>query len=158
MASSRLHTRGWRLSLGCLIALASGSSPATQQARPSGTPAGSTLRSQWSGIYTDAQAARGKPLYAENCAFCHGKDLEGTHSAPPVAAAALAARWQGQTLADLFDYQQVFMPWNSPGGFSRTQNADILAFMLKKSGLPAGTPLPTESDAQRQVRILAVKP
>ena len=145
--------------LTCAIALASGLYLAAQQAKPVAKPsAASPVRSQWSGIYADAQAKRGEPLYAEDCAFCHGVELEGTVSAPPLTAAALAARWQGKTLSDLFEYQQAFMPWNSPGGFRRAQNVDILAYMLKKGGLPAGTELPSDPEAQRQIRILAARP
>src|SRR5579862_3973637 len=104
--------------IGLAIALASGWSLAAQQAKPAGAkPAASAGRSQWSGIYSDAQAKRGEPLYAENCAFCHGAGLEGTISAPPLTASALSARWHDKSLADLFEYQLLFMPWNSPGGF-----------------------------------------
>ena len=143
-------------SVSVAIALASGLSLAAKQAQP--RPAASAARSQWSGIYADAQARRGEPLYAENCAFCHGAELNGTISAPPLTAAALSARWQDRTLADLFEYQLLFMPWNSPGGFGRPQNVDILAYILKKGGLPAGTDLPSATDAQREIRIVAAKP
>lgn len=115
-------------------------------------------RSQWSGIYSAAQAARGEPLYAENCAFCHGIHLEGSLSAPPLTAASLTSRWQGKTLADLFDYQLTFMPWTSPGGFGRPQNIDILAYVLKKGGFPAGTELPSAPEAQRAIRLIAATP
>ena len=144
------------LGIACVLALASGLSLAAQQTKPGAKAA--PVRSQWSGIYSDAQAMRGEPLYVEDCAYCHGVDLQGTVAAPPLTSAALAARWQGKTLADLFDYQQAFMPWNSPGGFRRAQNVDILAYMLKKGGMPAGSELPSEPEAQRQIRILAARP
>ncbi len=132
---------------------------AAEQARPpAAKPSASAMPSQWSGIYSEAQARRGERLYAEECAFCHGAQLEGTISAPPLTVAALSARWHGQTLADLFEYQRVFMPWTSPGGFGRPQNADILAYIFNKGGLPAGADLPTQAEAQRQIRILAAKP
>ena len=141
------------------VALASGVSLAAQQAKPPAeAPAASSGRSLWSGVYSDAQARRGEPLYAENCAFCHGAELEGTISASPLSASALSARWHDKTLADLFEYQQSFMPWNSPGGFGRSQNIDILAYILKKGGFPAGTELPSQPDAQRQIRIVAARP
>lgn len=115
-------------------------------------------RSQWSGIFTEAQAKRGEPLYAENCAYCHGQAMEGTHSAPPLTGEALAGKWRGRSLADLFEYQQQFMPLNSPGGFSRQQNADIIAYMFKRGNVPAGkTELPTQPDAQRQIMITLTK-
>jgi mono/diheme cytochrome c family protein len=137
------------------IALLGGWTLAAQQPK---TSVKATARSQWSGVYSDAQANRGEPLYAENCAFCHGAALEGTISAPPLTASALSGRWQGRTLADLFDYQQAFMPWNSPGGFGRAQNVDILAYVFKKAGFPAGSDLPSQPDAQRQTTIVAAKP
>ena len=132
---------------------------AAQQAKPPAeAPAASSGRSLWSGVYSDAQARRGEPLYAENCAFCHGAELAGTISASPLSAAALSARWHDKTLADLFEYQQSFMPWNSPGGFGRSQNIDILAYILKEGGFPAGTELPSQPDGQRQIRIVVARP
>ena len=142
-----------------VVVLASSLSLVAKQAQtPTETSDPSTARSLHSGVYSDAQALRGEPLYAEECAYCHGAELEGTISAPPLTAAALSARWHDKTLADLFEYQQAFMPMNSPGGFGRSQNVDILASILKKGGFPAGTELPSQPDAQREIRILAVHP
>lgn len=129
---------------------------AQQQAKPQAAAAG---RSQWSGIYTVAQAKRGESLYTENCSICHGAALEGTDSAPPLTGDTLATRWNNKPLSDLFEVQQMTMPWLSPGGFSRGKNADILAYLLQKGSFPAGTTeLPAQADAQRQITILAKKP
>ena len=140
--------------LGLALAIASGWSVAAQQAKP----AAAAGRSQWSGIYSDAQAKRGEPLYTAECAFCHGAELQGTFAAPALTASALSGRWQNKTLGDLFEYQRAFMPWTSPGGFSRDKNVDILAYVLKKGGFPAGSDLPGATDAQREIRILPAKP
>ena len=111
--------------------------------------------SQWAGIYSEAQARRGQPLYADNCAACHGADLEGTISAPALQAPMMAARG-GRSMAELFEYVQVFMPLTSPGGLSRAQNADILAYVFSKAGYPAGkTELPVAPDALGRIRIVA---
>lgn len=146
--------------LGLVIALASGWSVTAQQEKPGqqGKPAAAAVRSQWSGIYSDAQAKRGEVLYTAECGFCHGAELQGTFVAPPLTAIALSGRWGNKTLADLFEYQRAFMPWTSPGGFSREKNVDILAYVLKKGGFPAGADLPLAAEAQREIRILAAKP
>jgi mono/diheme cytochrome c family protein len=117
------------------------------------------MTSQWNGIYTEAQATRGEGMYKENCALCHGGNLEGTEAAPPLTGSALAGKWNNRPVSELFDYLQVFMPWNSPGGLNRQQNADILAYILKRGNFPAGhVDVPTDTAAQSQIRFLANKP
>ena len=96
------------------------------------------LTSQWGGVYTAAQAQRGEPLYADNCAACHNWDLTGNEIGPALAGDAFAARWDGRLLGELFDYTQALMPQNSPGGLSWQQTADVLAFMLRTDGAPPG--------------------
>jgi mono/diheme cytochrome c family protein len=100
-------------------------------------PGPSTPAPAWNGLYAEAQADRGKALYTENCRECHG-DANGTPRAPAIMGPAFAARWQRKPVSELFEYMQSMMPFNSPGGLSRTQNADILGFMLRSSGVAAG--------------------
>src|SRR5262245_45095087 len=88
--------------------------------------------------YSSAQAKRGEALYGQTCVACHGKDLMGSDRAPALTGAAFAARWSARPLAQLLDYMQVQMPLQSPGGLTRHQNADILAFMLQRAGVAAG--------------------
>src|SRR5688572_21738380 len=38
---------------------------------------GPEAKTVWSGVYTDAQATRGKEAYVVNCLLCHGPDLGG---------------------------------------------------------------------------------
>lgn len=92
----------------------------------------------WNGLYSAAQATRGDALYAQNCVACHSKDLLGSERAPAMGGPGFVARWSGRPLAELLDYMQVQMPLQSPGGLTRHQNADILAFMLQRSGATAG--------------------
>ena len=46
-----------------------------------GSPAASG-RSVWDGVFTDAQAERGRGYFAEHCARCHGIDGRPTSEAP----------------------------------------------------------------------------
>ena len=105
-------------------------------------------------MFSDAQAARGDRLYAENCAQCHRFDLAGGDLAPALVGPAFTLRWTGKPLSELFDYMRTQMPLNSPGGMSAQQNADMLAFLLKKSGYAAGkTDLPATSEALARVKL-----
>ena len=99
------------------------------------------------GVYSEAQAAGGAAIYAENCAQCHEPTLEGSDRASALIGPSFVARWLAATpLSELFDYMRLEMPLNSRGGLTAQQNADLLAFLLQKSGYPAGkTALPSTS-------------
>src|SRR5215467_1034807 len=109
-----------------------------------GTVAAQQAKSQWDGVYTDDQAKRGEGLYSQYCASCHGPDLAGGEMAPGLTGGEFSSNWNDLSLGDLFERIRVSMPQNSPGSLSRQQNADILAFMLSKANVPAGSSeLPT---------------
>lgn len=90
------------------------------------------------GVYTEAQAARGEAQFATNCAPCHGSSAQGNGEAPALTGAEFTSDWIGLTLGDLFDRIRTTMPQDQPGKLSRDQYADITAFILKINGYPAG--------------------
>jgi quinoprotein glucose dehydrogenase len=90
-----------------------------------------------SGVYADAQAKAGEPLYAEHCAKCHGADLAGVEQAPALAGAAFGQRWRGATLETLFARIES-MPPTSPRSLTSNQYVNILAFLLRANEFPAG--------------------
>src|SRR4051812_88223 len=94
--------------------------------------------SVWDGIYTAAQAERGASAYADHCAECHGASLDGTGEAPALAGPEFLSHYDGRTVGNLFDRTRNTMPNNAPGTLSRNDYADILAFVLKFNGFPAG--------------------
>lgn len=96
------------------------------------------IHSQWDEIYASGQAQRGEGLYAENCAACHSWDLTGNEIGSALTGDAFSARWNGRTLAELLDYTQALMPQNSPGGLSRQQTIDVLAYIFRVGGAPSG--------------------
>jgi mono/diheme cytochrome c family protein len=107
------------------------------------TAAGASA-SIWDGVFTAAQARRGQAAYTGPCDRCHGYKLDGASDdpdmlpAPPVAGAKFLRKWNGRSLAALFEYLRVTMPSNNPGYLSDGEVADIVAYMLEVSGTPAG--------------------
>jgi hypothetical protein len=70
---------------------------------------------------------------------CHGGRLQGNPAAP-LAGAAFVSRWaDGQhTLDDLLYIMRTLMPYNAPASLTKQQYADVLAYVLKVNGYPAG--------------------
>jgi mono/diheme cytochrome c family protein len=95
--------------------------------------------SVWSGVYTAAQADRGKAVYAGHCARCHGDDLGGNR-AYPLAGERFTDHWEAHTLAHLFRLIRDTMP---PGAEARTvgenDKRDVMAYLLQQNGFPAGS-------------------
>ena len=113
----------------------------------------------WDGAYTDEQANRGKQLYSDTCASCHGPELTGGEMAPPLVGGDFAADWDGLTLGDLFDRIRISMPQNAPGSLSGAQNADILAFVLQANKFPSGqTELAKDSMMLKSIKFVTKKP
>lgn len=116
-------------------------------------------RTQWDGIFTDAQAKRGEVVYHRHCASCHGANLAGAEFGPELRGKAFGARWNGESMAALFGRIKATMPEQAPGTLSDRQYVDVLAFIVSMGGPPAGdTELSTQADALSRITFTAVKP
>jgi mono/diheme cytochrome c family protein len=91
------------------------------------------------GVYTADQAKRGAMVYADQCAACHGENLEGNGAMPPLAGEDFAKMWSGRTVAELFEKTHSTMPMTAPGTLTEQQTADVVAYMLQVGTHPAGT-------------------
>jgi mono/diheme cytochrome c family protein len=115
-------------------------------------------RSVWSGVYSEAQAKRGEPIYVENCSSCHGSALEGGEMAPPLSGGPFNSNWNDLSLGDIVERIRVTMPASSPGSLSRPKAIDIVAFMLSVGGFPAGSAeLPSQLENLKQISFEAYK-
>ena len=98
------------------------------------------------GVFSEAQAARGKAIYEKQCASCHGNALEGSQG-PPLVADAFISHWQKQPLSDLLNKIRNTMPADAPGALTPQQSADLVAHILKTGGFPAGAAELASDDA-----------
>jgi quinoprotein glucose dehydrogenase len=113
-----------------------------------------STRTVWDGVYSDAQAKRGRELYGSKCLSCHGADLSGGEMAPPLVGIGFQSNWNGQTAADLSERIRVSMPLGAEGTLSRQQVSDIVAAIFAAGDYPAGaTELPRESDVLKTIQI-----
>ena len=94
-----------------------------------------------------AQAEAGTELYANNCAACHGANLEGTRLGPLLSGRSFLQRWGKQTPSLLLGNIQANMP---PGGAEALSDEDYLqitAHILAINGVDTVTePLTAATD------------
>ena len=116
-----------------VIAIVAGVSAGLSAQRPVRDPA---MRI-WTGVYTEAQAERGKVDF-DACTDCHRGDLAG-RTGPALAGPKFMDKWELLSLAALFRTIKTNMPRNTPGTLSDSTVLDLMAFILKSNGFPAGT-------------------
>ena len=96
-------------------------------------------------VYSIAQAARGEQTYMLKCVSCHP---------PGTYKAAVFLNWQGRSLAELLAFLMEKMPKSDPGNLSPKEYAQVMAYLLKINGNPAGrVELPAETAALRGITI-----
>ena len=79
--------------------------------------------------------------------------------APALVGPMFLATWNGLSVGDLVERIRLSMPPDDPSRLSRTQNLEVVAYMLKVGKYPAGkTELPTESSLLAQIKIEAPQP
>ena len=95
----------------------------------------------WDGVFTTAQADRGRTLYSANCAECHGENLEGGEG-KPLRGDAFWTDWGEQSVGDLLGYVSKNMPFSEDGSLAGTlapsTYLDIVTHILRANELPAG--------------------
>ena len=107
------------------------------------------------GVFSKAQAQRGKTAYTRNCQGCHSNNLQGEGIEPPLIGELFIDAWREDRLFSLYDYMVERMPKegrsSTPGSLKPQQYVDILAFVLERNGFPAGPAelaLPSLGDIQ----------
>jgi PQQ-dependent dehydrogenase (methanol/ethanol family) len=99
--------------------------------------AASSAFADGTGWYNPTQITKGRFEYSQKCAVCHGAQLEGG-GAPALKGKQFEAQWNGKTLANLYNYVHNNMPLGMGASLPSQEYADIVAFLLAQSGLPAG--------------------
>jgi cytochrome c len=111
----------------------------------------------WGGVYSTAQAQRGKTTYAIFCAGCHADDLAGTNSgdsgAPPLKRDAFM---KGSTAGALFTKIRRTMPLDAPGSLKDSDVRDVIAFLFEANGFPTG--LKELPEATAELELIKIEP
>jgi len=118
--------------------------------RASDVQAQAAPRSTMAGVYTAAQATKGKEVFASSCLGCH---TTASHM-----GTAFELKWFGRPLFDLYDYLSQLMPKTAPGTLTEDEYVWVTAYILRLNGMPAGkTELSAEPAWLKAVRVDTAK-
>ncbi len=83
-----------------------------------------------SGVYTAAQAERGKKVFEAKCTACH--------DTARFTGDVFLEPWDGKPLKGVWDIASGTMPEDNPGSLPQQEYGDILAYFLHLNAFPAG--------------------
>ena len=89
----------------------------------------------WDGVYTSAQAERGREAYRTTCSGCHAADLSGGQG-PTLSGSVFLGHWAEDNLDALFAKMRKMPPGQDT--LPESTHLDLLAFLLESNGYPAG--------------------
>jgi cytochrome c5 len=109
----------------------------------------------WDGVFTEAQAARGKPAFETSCGRCHNNAMIGSERAPALKGDGFFSHWENDTLDKLFTKIRDTMPAGGIESVTDAGKIDILAYVLSVNGAPPGrAELSTELPALEAITII----
>lgn len=147
------------MKIGTSFAILLGLAATTGLGAPEPVVAAQAPKAVTEGVYTAAQAARGKEAYSNTCEACHKADLSGFGDgmAPALDGEDFVKGWSGKTLADLFEKVQT-MPPGEETKVTDKERADIIAHILSVNHYAAGqAELGADAAALKQITIDAPK-
>jgi mono/diheme cytochrome c family protein len=98
------------------------------------------------GVYTAEQATAGENTYGSICTGCHNL---GSHS-----GSSFSLKWKGRPVFDLYEMISEKMPEDDPGSLSPKESTEVVAYLLKANGSPAGKQaLPTDAAELKKIVI-----
>jgi mono/diheme cytochrome c family protein len=98
-----------------------------------------TRKGIWDGIYTTAQADRGKAALLRNgCNGCHGPELAGDRG-PALKGPQFMTNWENGSINRLFVKIRETMPPLNAQQVPPEDKLDIVAYLLAVNGFPSGS-------------------
>ncbi len=105
------------------------------------------------GVYTEAQAERGKKVYEANCVNCHLPDLDGSANpdagarGAPLVGSRFVQDFGESRVSALFNKMKRDMPSGRPGSLTDQEYLDAAAYVLHRNKFAAGAAELTEDTA-----------
>lgn len=102
------------------------------------------------GIFTDAQASRGRTMFNEVCSECH--------TTSEFRGRAFQSNWGRRTVYSFYRTIRSTMPDDNPGGLEEQVYLDVSAYILSLNGHDGGSSELSADSPMREVRIAPPEP
>jgi mono/diheme cytochrome c family protein len=132
----------WNADPGQLIRVADASPTPNAGPAPRTTPTPKSKHRVAPALYTEDQATKGSLAYLQNCAMCHGPNMEGQSGGfpgPALKGADFADPSYDFHVDEIFNFVAKQMPSATPGSLSHEMYVQIMAYLLQQNGYPAGS-------------------
>ncbi len=87
-------------------------------------------------LFTNSEASRGRIVFEQHCAACHGEDLRGKIG-PALIGSSLGSVRDHTTVSIMFNVIAFEMPADDPASLSKQNYADVMAYILQRNGYPS---------------------
>jgi mono/diheme cytochrome c family protein len=110
----------------------------------------------WDGVYSAAQAERGKANFEAVCARCHNPQLTGSDRGPALKGENFWSHWENESVGALFIKVRDQMPPNLTAAQLEPEvKLDIVTYILHANGLPSGVAdLKIDTDLLEDIQIV----
>lgn len=131
-------------------------SPATQadapaqEAPPAASPPSAADEAPTAGIFTEAQAERGRSTFDDVCGACH--------TTSEFRGRAFLNGWGRRTVYSFYRTIRSTMPDDNPGGLDEQLYLDVSSYVLRLNGHSAGSSELTRDSPMRDVRMAPPEP
>jgi ankyrin repeat protein len=110
-------------------------------------------RTNWDGVYSEEQAARGQKVYTRACTVCHLDTLQGDSVSPTLLGPSFFARFPSLTALEMVTAIRSSMPQNAPDSLGDQAYVDLVSYLLKANGSRSG-PSELKTDVAELEKII----
>ncbi len=101
-----------------------------------------------------AQVERGQSSFLQNCASCHGRNLDNGEFAPAVKGRSFLNHWGARPVSEFAAYLRANMPPGRTGELSKDDYTALVAFIMNANGASSDAEsLPPDSAALTAIRM-----
>jgi hypothetical protein len=148
--SNRWRLVGWVIAVVAIVLVPSLCRTPSRSVRAAAAEGSTAAAAPRAITYTETQAGRGQALFRRHCEFCH-------HSTKRFTIADIVDTFP--TVYHLFERIRENMPAWDIDAVSAQQKVDIVAFLMRANGFPAGREeLSLDVEAMKRMRLAKTRP